>query len=129
MTLNITWKEGPEYPSLIKGPAAGIVDGRFLVAGGMAYPWRETEYGFWLGVDEDIEAAPSLIVPSEQIESPIGKWHPLPPLPIGPGWTSGTAVSGGLAVVGGRRRAVGMRATSDVWFLDNWGYKLVMGVG
>ena len=118
MSLNISWKQGPTYPALIKGPAAGSVDGRFLVAGGMSYPWREAEYGFWLGIEETTEAIPSLVVPGEQIESPIGQWHPLPPLPIGPGWTSGTAVAGGLAVVGGRRRAVGMRATSDVWFLD-----------
>ncbi len=82
MSLKITWKQGPAYPALIKGPAAGIVDGRFLVAGGMSYPWREAEYGFWLGIDEEIEAIPSLVVPGEQIESPIGKWHPLPSLPI-----------------------------------------------
>ena len=123
MSLKIGWIQGPAYPALIKGPAAGIVDGRFLVAGGMSYPWREVEYGFWLGIDEEIEAIPSLVVPGEQIESPIGKWHPLPPLPIGPGWTSGAAVAGGLAVVGGRRRAVGMRATSDVWLLDVGGGK------
>ena len=49
MALQITWKQGPAYPSLIKGPSAGIVDGRFMVAGGMSYPWREVEYGFWLG--------------------------------------------------------------------------------
>ena len=118
MSLHISWKQGPTYPALIKGPAAGIVDGRFLVAGGMSYPWREAEYGFWLGIEATTEAISSLVVPGEKIESPIGQWHPLPPLPIGPGWTSGAAVAGGLAVVGGRRRAVGMRATSDVWFLD-----------
>ena len=118
MALKITWKQGPAYPALMKGPSAGIVDGRFLVAGGMSYPWREVEYGFWLGIDEDTEAMPSLVVPGEHIESAIGKWHPLPHLPIGPGWTSGAAVAGGLAVVGGRRRAVGMRAIADAWFLD-----------
>ena len=118
MGLQITWKQGPAYPSLIKGPSAGIVDGRFMVAGGMSYPWREVEYGFWLGIDEETEAMPSLVVPGEHIESAIGKWHPLPPLPVGPGWTSGAAVAGGLAVVGGRRRAVGMRAIADSWFLD-----------
>ena len=84
----------------------------------MSYPWREVEYGFWLGIDEETEAMPSLVVPGEHIESAIGKWHPLPPLPVGPGWTSGAAVAGGLAVVGGRRRAVGMRAIADAWFLD-----------
>lgn len=118
MTLKITWKEAPSYPTLIKGPAVGMVDSRLLVAGGMSYPWREVEYGFWLATEETPEAAPSLVVPGEHIESPIGAWHPLPPLPIGPGWTSGAAVAGGLAVVGGRRRAVGNRATADVWFLD-----------
>ena len=118
MALKITWEQGPAYPALIKGPSAGIVDGRFMVAGGMSYPWREVEYGFWLGIDEETEAMPSLVVPGEHIESAIGKWHPLPPLPIGPGWTSGAAVAGGLAVVGGRRRAVGMRAIADAWFLD-----------
>ena len=56
MSVKITWKQGPAYPALIKGPAAGIVDGRFLVAGGMSYPWREAEYGFWPGIDEEIEA-------------------------------------------------------------------------
>ena len=118
MSLRITWKEAPVYPSLIKGPAAGIVDGRLLVAGGMSYPWREVEYGFWLRIEETPEPMPSLVVPGETIESPMGRWHPLPPLPIGPGWTSGGAVAGGLAVVGGRRRAVGTRATADVWWLD-----------
>ena len=29
MSLHISWKQGPTYPALIKGPAAGIVDGRF----------------------------------------------------------------------------------------------------
>jgi hypothetical protein len=118
MTLKITWKKGPVYPALIKGPAAGIVGGCFLVAGGMSHPWREVEYGFWMGVDEKIETTPSLVLNSQQIKSPAGSWHPLPPLPIGPGWTSGAAVAGGLAVVGGRREAAGMRSTSDVWFLD-----------
>jgi len=118
MSLRIRWKEAPAYPSLIKGPAVGVVDGRLLVAGGMSYPWREVEYGFWLATEDSPEPVPSLAVPGENIESPIGTWHPLPPLPIGPGWTSGAAVAGGLAVVGGRRRAVGMRATADVWFLD-----------
>ena len=118
MSLKITWVEGPVYPALIKGPAVGIVDGRLLVSGGMSYPWREVEYGFWLGIKESREPMPSLVVPGEHIESPIGQWHPLPPLPIGPGWTSGGAVAGGLAVVGGRRRAVGNQATADVWFLD-----------
>ena len=118
MSLKITWKEGPAYPALIKGPAVGVVDGRLLVAGGMSYPWREAEYGFWLATEDTPEAMPSLVIPGEKIESPIGNWHPMPPLPIGPGWTSGAAVAGGLAVVGGRRRAVGMRATADVFFLD-----------
>jgi hypothetical protein len=44
-SLNVTWKQGP---ALIEGPAVGIVDGRFLVAGGMSYPRREAKYGFWL---------------------------------------------------------------------------------
>ena len=118
MTLRIAWKEAPVYPALIKGPAIGIVDGRLLVAGGMSYPWREVEYGFWMAIEETPEPMPSLIVPGEKIESPIGQWHPLPPLPIGPGWTSGGAVAGGLAVIGGRRRAVGNHATADVWWLD-----------
>ena len=111
MTLQITWQEAPVYPALIKGPSVGVVDGHLLVAGGMAYPWREVEYGFGAPIldseDEGQEGSP-----------PIGEWYPLPPIPIGPGWTSGAAVAGGLAVVGGRRRAVGNRATADVWFLD-----------
>ena len=122
MSLKITWKEAPVYPSLIKGPAVGIVDGRLLVAGGMSYPWREVEYGFWLATEYTPEQVPSPVIPGEKIESHIGEWYPLPPLPIGPGWTSGAAVSGGLAVVGGRRRVLydkkNMRATADVWFLD-----------
>jgi N-acetylneuraminic acid mutarotase len=116
--LSIQWKEGPEYPSLIKGPAAGIVDGRLLVAGGMSYPWREVEYGFWLATEDTAEEVLSPVNPDEMIKPQAGHWYPLPPLPIGPGWTSGTAVAGGLAVVGGRREAVGTRATADVWFLD-----------
>ena len=119
MPLNIIWKQGPTYPALIKGPAAGIVDGRFLVAGGMSYPWREVEYGFWLGREQTKEKISSLAVRIDEIDSTVDQWHLLPPLPIGPGWTSGTAVAGGLAVVGGRRKEVGMRATSDVWFLNN----------
>lgn len=118
MSLKITWKIGPVYPALIKGPAVGIIDGRLLVAGGMSYPWREVEYGFWLATEDAPEAVPSLVIPGEKIESPLGAWQPLPPLPIGPGWTSGAAVAGGLAVVGGRRKAVGNRAISNVWFLD-----------
>ncbi len=118
MSLKITWKEAPVYPALIKGPAVGVVDSRLLVAGGMSYPWREVEYGFWLATEETPEPMPSLIIPGEKIESPIGNWHPMPPLPIGPGWTSGAAVAGGLAVVGGRRRAVGNKATPEVFFLD-----------
>jgi len=117
-TLSIKWKIGPDYPSLIKGPAAGVVDGRLLVSGGMSYPWREVEYGFWLATEDTPEEVSSLINPGERIKPRTGNWYPLPPLPIGPGWTSGTAVAGGLAVVGGRREAVGTRATADVWFLD-----------
>ena len=112
MPIHISWRAAPIYPALIKGPAVGVVDGQLLVAGGMSYPWREVEYGFGtpiLDQDEtDSQAAPST----------IGEWYPLPPIPIGPGWTSAAAVAGGLAVVGGRRRAVGNRATADVWFLD-----------
>jgi N-acetylneuraminic acid mutarotase len=116
--LSIEWKRAPDYPSLIKGPAAGIVDGRLLVAGGMSYPWREVEYGFWLATDEAPDVVSSLVIPGETITAQSETWYPLPPLPIGPGWTSGTAVAGGLAVVGGRREAAGTRATADVWFLD-----------
>ena len=118
MSIKINWKEGPVYPALVKGPAVGVVDGRLMVAGGMSYPWREVDYGFWLATEDAPEAAPSVITPGEQIESPLGSWHPLPPLPVGPGWTSGAAVAGGLAVVGGRRRAVGNKAIPDAWFLD-----------
>ena len=56
MSLKITWKEGPSYPSLIKDSAVGVVDGRLLVAGGMSYPWREVEYGFWLATEDTSEA-------------------------------------------------------------------------
>ena len=104
MSLQISWQKAPIYPALIKGPAVGIVDGHLYVAGGMSYPWREVEYGFGASIHNETAL--------------IGEWYPLPPIPIGPGWTSGAAVAGGLAVVGGRRRAVGNRATADVWFLD-----------
>lgn len=111
MSLQIGWQKAPIYPALIKGPSVGVVDGNLLVAGGMSYPWREVEYGFGAPILEDAGDG--------QCEAlPIGEWYPLPPIPIGPGWTSGAAVAGGLAVVGGRRRAVGNRATADVWFLD-----------
>ena len=118
MSLKITWTQGPVYPALVKGPAVGAVDGRLMVTGGMSYPWREVDYGFWLATEDTPEQAPSVVVPGEKIESPLGSWHPMPPLPVGPGWTSGAVVAGGLAVVGGRRRAVGMKAIADVWFLD-----------
>ena len=111
MSLKIVWQEAPLYPALIKGPAVGVVDGRLHVAGGMSYPWREVEYGFASPILDEPAAA-------QEAVSTIGEWVPLPPIPIGPGWTSGAAVAGGLAVVGGRRRAVGNRATADVWFLD-----------
>ncbi len=48
MSLRITWKKGPVYPSFVKGLAAGVVDGRLLAVGGMSWPWREREDGFWL---------------------------------------------------------------------------------
>ena len=118
MSLKITWTEGPVYPALVKGVAVGVIDGRLMVAGGMSYPWREVDYGFWLSTEDTPEEAPSAVVPGEKIESPIGTWHPMPPMPQGPGWTSGAAVAGGLAVVGGRRRAVGNSAIADCWFLD-----------
>ncbi len=112
MSLQISWCKAPVYPALIKGPAVGVVNGHLLVAGGMSYPWREVEYGFGAPILEQDEP------PSRDGAPTIGEWYPLPPIPIGPGWTSGAAVAGGLAVVGGRRRAVGNRATADVWFLD-----------
>lgn len=112
MSLQISWRNAPVYPALIKGPAVGVVNGHLLVAGGMSYPWREVEYGFGAPILEQDEP------PSRDGAPTIGEWYPLPPIPIGPGWTSGAAVAGGLAVVGGRRRAVGNRATADVWFLD-----------
>ena len=117
-TLSITWKSDLEYPSLIKGPAAGVIDGRLMVSGGMSFPWREVEYGYWLATEDTAEEVSSPVIPGGRIKPQAGHWYPLPPLPIGPGWTSGTAVAGGLAVVGGRRQAVGTRATADVWFLD-----------
>ena len=122
MSIEITWEEGPVYPMLIKGPAVGAIDGRLFVAGGMSYPWREVENGFWLATEYTPKVVPSLAIPGEEIKTHLGEWYPLPPLPIGPGWTSGSAVAGGLAVVGGRRRfqykKKDSRATSDVWFLD-----------
>lgn len=111
MSLQIGWQIAPVYPALIKGPAVGAVDGRLLVAGGMSYPWREVEYGFGAPIADGTGE-------QENSSEQLGEWYPLPPIPIGPGWTSGTAVAGGLAVVGGRRRAIGNRATPDVWFLD-----------
>lgn len=118
MSLSIYWREAPTYPALIKGPAVGIVDGRLLVSGGMAYPWRETEYGFATLITEEPQTVRSLVLPDTETDARPGAWEPMPPLPIGPGWTSGAAVAGGLAVVGGRRKAVGNRATAEVWFLD-----------
>ncbi len=112
MSLQITWRKAPDYPALIKGPAIGAIDGHLLVAGGMSYPWREVEYGFCAPIPEQDDTLGAADKPV------LGEWKPLPPIPIGPGWTSGAAVAGGLAVVGGRRRAVGNRATADVWFLD-----------
>lgn len=114
MSLKITWKEGPAYPTLIKGTAAGAIDGRLLVAGGMSYPWREVEYGFWLPIPLPADPLSS----GEKIEKAVAEWNSLASLPIGPGWTSGAAVAGGLVIVGGRRNAVGNKATADVLFLD-----------
>lgn len=111
MSIKITWEERPAYPSLIKGAAAGAVNGRLLVAGGMP----RTMNGFWLATEDTPEKTPSLVFPGEKIESHVDKWYPLPPLPIGPGWTSGAAVAGGFAVVGGRREG---QVTADVLFLD-----------
>lgn len=121
MSIKITWEDGPRngiYPILIKGAAIGATDGRLLVAGGMSYPWREVESGFWLGIDEGYDVSRSLSHEGMIADNPFKKWNPLPTLPIGSGWTSGAAVAGGLAVVGGRRLIDGNNATADIFFLD-----------
>ena len=119
--IKITWKEGPVYPALIKGCVAGIVEGKLLVTAGMSYPWREVEYGFWMPVDDAPQSRAMPTVVGEKVEAAVGQWRPLPPMPAGPGWTSGTAVAGGLVTVGGRRRADdgdGFVNITEVWFLD-----------
>ena len=119
MSLKITWKEGPLYPVLIKGVAVGVINGRLMVAGGMSPPGRELEYGFLLATEDTPKEAPSAIIPGKKIESPLGSSHPLPPMPTGPGWTSGAAVAGRLAVEGGRRRAVGNKAIAEACWAED----------
>ena len=117
MSLKITWKRGPykgTYAAQIKGPAVGAVDGRLLVSGGISSPGGATECGFWLNIDDTVKSMPSMVVPGKNLEDASGVWQSLPPLPLRPGWTSGAAVAGGLAVVGGRREG---RATPEVLFL------------
>jgi hypothetical protein len=58
-SLRLTWSEGPGYPIFIKGCAAGVVDGRLYVAGGMSYPWHSLDYGFWLQTGEAPEQPPA----------------------------------------------------------------------
>ena len=47
--MQITWKPGKEFPVMIKGGAMGLVNGAPVYAGGMTYPWRETEQACFSG--------------------------------------------------------------------------------
>ena len=69
MTLQITWQEAPVYPALIKGPSVGVVDGHLLVAGGMAYPWREVEYGFGAPIVDDADDGQDGVTPDRRVVS------------------------------------------------------------
>jgi len=120
VAIEIGWREGLVYPAMVKGVAAGIVEGRLLVAGGMGYPWREVEFGFALPTGQRAEGKAPARVAGERIDAPLGNWSPLPPLPVGVAWTSGVAAGGGLVVVGGRRQSADgeVDGIAEVWFFD-----------
>lgn len=96
---SIDWKMGRHLPSLVKGGAFGLVCGDPVYAGGMTYPWRESELAWrW--------------------DEASGEWHALPPLPLGRAYCDGVTVDDGLVVVGGRRSGPnGPASLRDAWFL------------
>ncbi len=101
----ISWSEGPEFPDMVKGGAMGVAGGVVVYAGGMTYPWRESEAAWWL--DREAE-----------------DWSPVPPLPIGLAYTTGASSEDGLFVVGGRRKG---KPRSDCYRLlrrdESWSWE------
>jgi N-acetylneuraminic acid mutarotase len=106
MNIRISWSAGPEFPHLVKGGAMGIVGDTIVHAGGMTFPWRESETGWWLGPGKD-------------------DWEPLPPLPVGRAYTSGASCGDEFFVLAGRRRGLplcdGYRLTrkGEKWHWDD----------
>ena len=98
--MQITWKLGKEFPVMIKGGAMGLVDGAPVYAGGMTYPWRETEQAWYWDGDCD-------------------EWLPVEPsLPLGRCYTQGVSLGDGLLVLGGRKSTPQERISlNDAWWL------------
>lgn len=97
--MKIDWQLAQPLPTLVKGGALDLVDGDPVYAGGMTYPWRESELAWrW--------------------DAGTGEWQPLPPMPLGRAYTDGATVDGGLLLVGGRRSGPGGRQSlGDAWLL------------
>ncbi len=97
--MKIEWSEGRWFPTLIKGGAMGIVDGKVVYAAGVSHPWRESELSWYYDHER-------------------GDWFPAEPLKLGRCYTSGTTALDGLLLVGGRKSMSGGPVSlKDAWWL------------
>ena len=97
--IRISWSEGRWFPTLIKGGAMGVVDVFPVYAGGVSYPWRESELVWYFD-------------PARQ------DWFPAAPMPLGRCYTTGCTAGDGLLVVGGRKTTAGkVQVLNDAWLL------------
>ena len=98
--MKIAWEQGRWMPAFTKGGAMGVVDGSPVYAGGMTFPWRETELcWFW---DHDRK-----------------DWFPVEPnLSLGRAYTQGTTLKDGMVIIGGRKATPkGTISLNDSWWL------------
>jgi sialate O-acetylesterase len=93
--VDITWALGPNYPSAIKGDAAGFIDNTLVSAGGEHVPDNSTH-------DSNLTYG-----------LPVGgtSWESLPNMPQSTAWLSGQVVNNTLYVAGGRSNFQSIGAT------------------
>lgn len=84
--LRIEWRRGPELAQAVGGPAAGVLDGKFIVAGGTF--WENAEKKFWIGN-------------ASAYDPEANAWVDIPDIPQNTAYSCAVSTSDAVYVFGG----------------------------
>lgn len=95
--LSIQWRRGPDLAQAVGGPAAGVLGGKLIVAGGTF--WENAEKKFWIGK-------------ASAYDPKADAWADIPDLPQDTAYSCGVSAADAVYVFGG--------ASKDDTWTNTW---------